>query len=182
MDHVLSLAIEPQQVALFESQHVRLFAMCVIDAIDNTPSALVPAPRQVRQVRRQACGSWAELERPAAERGPDREAVAVMAEKPAGARSCLSLNSAALTSVASPVRPCHIANMANGQVVLVTTESLAGGPPMRTVYYVNEENPEKAEAIVKSVMAPNEMVVAWGPLPEAAVKALGLRPGEFTHA
>jgi hypothetical protein len=53
---------------------------------------------------------------------------------------------------------------------------------MRTVYYVNEENPEKAEAIVKSVMAPNEMVVAWGPLPEAAVKALGLRPGEFTHA
>jgi hypothetical protein len=72
--------------------------------------------------------------------------------------------------------------MANGQVVLVTTESLAGGPLMRTVYYVNEENPEKAEAIVKSVMAPNEMVVAWGPLPEAAVKALGLRPGEFTHA
>ena len=53
---------------------------------------------------------------------------------------------------------------------------------MRTVYYVNEENPEKAEAIVKSVMAPNEMVVAWGPLPETAVKALGLdRVSSRTH-
>ena len=44
-----------------------------------------------------------------------------------------------------------------------------------------EENPMKAEAIVSTLMAPNESVVAWGPLPEAAVKALGLKRGEFTH-
>jgi hypothetical protein len=67
MDHVLPLAIEPQQVALFESQHVRPFAMCVIDVMDSTSSALVPAPRQVRQVRRQARGRAAELERAAGE-------------------------------------------------------------------------------------------------------------------
>jgi hypothetical protein len=72
--------------------------------------------------------------------------------------------------------------MANGQVVLVTTERLEGGSPMRTLYYVAEENPTKAQAIVAAVMAPNEKVDAYGPLPEAAVKALGLKPGEFTHA
>jgi len=72
--------------------------------------------------------------------------------------------------------------MANGQVVLVTTERLGGGPPMRTVYYVAEEDPTKAEAIVATVIAPNEKVEAYGALPEAAVKALGLKPGDFRHA
>jgi hypothetical protein len=72
--------------------------------------------------------------------------------------------------------------MANGQVVLVTTEGLSGGPPMRTVYYVAEEDPAKAEAIIAKFMAPNEKVEAYGPLPEAAVKALKLKPGEFIHA
>ena len=38
--------------------------------------------------------------------------------------------------------------MPNGQVVLVTTEPLDGGLPMRTVYYVAEEDPSKAEAII----------------------------------
>ncbi len=71
--------------------------------------------------------------------------------------------------------------MAIGHVVLVTTEPLEGGPPLRVVYYVAEENPTKAEAIVSTLMAPNESVVAWGPLPEAAVKALGLKRGEFTR-
>ncbi len=69
--------------------------------------------------------------------------------------------------------------MANGQVVLVITERLGGGLPMRVVYYVAEEDPAKAEAIIGAVMAPNERVEAWGPLPEAAVKAIGLKPGEF---
>src|SRR5437763_12151775 len=33
-------------------------------------------------------------------------------------------------------RLCHgVVDMANGQVVLVTTEGLSGGSPMRTVYY-----------------------------------------------
>jgi hypothetical protein len=53
---------------------------------------------------------------------------------------------------------------------------------MRTVYYVAAEDPIKAEAIIAAVMAPNEKVEAYGPLREAAVKALGLKPGEFTHA
>jgi len=72
--------------------------------------------------------------------------------------------------------------MASGQVVLVTTERMSGGAPMRTVYYVNEEDPTKAESIIKAIMAPNETVVAYGPLPEAAVKALGLKLGDFTRA
>ena len=65
--------------------------------------------------------------------------------------------------------------MANGQVVLVTTEGLSGGPPMRTVYYVAEEDPTKAQAIIAKIMASNEKVEAFGLLPEAAVKALGFR-------
>ena len=69
--------------------------------------------------------------------------------------------------------------MANGQVVLVTAESLEGGSAVRSVYYVAEQGP--AKAIVRAMMAPNERVEAWGPLPEVAVKALGLKPGDFTH-
>jgi predicted enzyme related to lactoylglutathione lyase len=77
-------------------------------------------------------------------------------------------------------RLCHgVMDMANGQVVLVTTEGLSGGSPMRTVYYVAEEDPTKAQAIIAKIMAPNEKVEAYGLLPEAAVKALGLKPGEF---
>ena len=77
-------------------------------------------------------------------------------------------------------RLCHgVVDMANGQVVLVTTEGLSGGSPMRTVYYVAEEDPTKAQAIIAKIMAPNEKVEAYGLLPEAAVKALGLKPGEF---
>jgi hypothetical protein len=72
--------------------------------------------------------------------------------------------------------------MTNGQVLLVTTEPLSGGLPTRTIWYVAEEDPLKAEAIVGAIMAPNEKVEALGPLPEAAVEAIGLKPGEFTHA
>jgi hypothetical protein len=72
--------------------------------------------------------------------------------------------------------------MSDGQVIIVTTEPLSGGPPLRTVFYVAEDDPAKAEAIVGAIMAPNEKVEALGRLPEVAVKALGLRPGEFIHA
>jgi hypothetical protein len=72
-------------------------------------------------------------------------------------------------------------SMANGQVVLITTELLDGRPPVRSVYFVAEGDPARAAAIVVAIMAPNERVEAWGPLPEAAVKALGLKPGDFTH-
>jgi hypothetical protein len=71
--------------------------------------------------------------------------------------------------------------MANGQVVLVTTEPRGGGTALRSVYFVAEGDPAKAEAIVAAIMAPNETVEALGTLPEAAVKALGLKPGDFTH-
>ena len=71
--------------------------------------------------------------------------------------------------------------MADGQVVLVTTERLGGGSPMRTVYYVAEEDPAKAVAIIEEKMAPNERVEAWGLLPDAAVRALGLKPREFRN-
>jgi len=71
-------------------------------------------------------------------------------------------------------------SMANGQVVLVTTEPL-GSPPVRSVFFVAEGDSAKAVAIIAAMMAPNERVEAYGPLPEVAVKALGLKPGDFTH-
>jgi hypothetical protein len=45
---------------------------------------------------------------------------------------------------------------------------------------VAEGDPAKAAAIIAAIMAPNESVEALGQLPEAAVKALGLKPGDFT--
>src|SRR5258708_35884970 len=71
--------------------------------------------------------------------------------------------------------------MADGQVVLVTTEPLGGGSPVRSVYFVAEKDPEKAKAIIGAMMAPNEKVEAWGRLPEAAVKSLELTPGDVKH-
>jgi hypothetical protein len=72
-------------------------------------------------------------------------------------------------------------DMANGQVVLVTTQPLEGGSPVRSVYFVAEQDPAKAKAVVGAMTAPNETIEAWGPLPEVAVLALGLKPGDFTH-
>ena len=66
-------------------------------------------------------------------------------------------------------------------VRLSPTELLDGRPPVRSVYFVAEGDSARAAAIVAAIMAPNERVEAWGPLPEAAVKALGLKPGDFTH-
>ena len=71
--------------------------------------------------------------------------------------------------------------MADGQVVLVTIEPLGGGSNVRSVYFVAEQDPEKTKAIIAAMMAPNEKVEAWGRLPEAAVKALGLKPADFQH-
>jgi hypothetical protein len=71
--------------------------------------------------------------------------------------------------------------MADGQVVLVTTEPLGDGSPVRSAYFVAEQDPETAKDIIGAMMAPNEKVEAWGRLPEAAVKALGLKRGDFTH-
>ena len=46
--------------------------------------------------------------------------------------------------------------MASGQVVLVTTEPLGGGAPVRSVFFVAEEDPARATAIIAAMMAPNE--------------------------
>jgi len=47
---------------------------------------------------------------------------------------------------------------------------------------VAEQDPEKAKAIIGAMMAPNENVDACGRLPEAAVKALGLKTGDFKYS
>jgi hypothetical protein len=47
---------------------------------------------------------------------------------------------------------------------------------------VAEGDANKAEAIIANIMAPNEKVEAYGVLPEAAVKAIGLKPGKFIIA
>jgi len=73
-----------------------------------------------------------------------------------------------LTGMSIALRIHRGVDMANGQVVLVTTEGLSGGLPMRTVYYVAEEDPTKAQAIIAQIMA--------------AVEALGLKSGEFRSA
>ena len=76
-----------------------------------------------------------------------------------------------------PLSRPYVSNMANGQAVLVTTYPLDGGEPLRTLYYVAEENPVKAKAIVAAVMAPNEKVEALEVLPEAAIEAFAKRAG-----
>ena len=69
--------------------------------------------------------------------------------------------------------------MPDGQIVLVTTKPLEGGEPLRTIYYVAEEDATRGEAIIAEVMAPNEKVEALAILEEAAVEAMGLKQGEF---
>ena len=69
--------------------------------------------------------------------------------------------------------------MPDGQIVLVTTEPVEGGEPLRTIYYVAEEDATKAEAIIAEVMAPNEKVEALATLQGAGVEAMGLKQGEF---
>ena len=91
------------------------------------------------------------------------------------------MRKSAFRIVETAQRQWYTPGMANGQVVLVTTEPSGGGSPVRSVYYVAEQDPAKAEAIIAEMMAPNERVEAWGMLPEQAIKALGLKPGDFTH-
>jgi hypothetical protein len=69
--------------------------------------------------------------------------------------------------------------MPKGQIILVTTEPLEEGMPLRTIYFVAAEDAAKAEAIIAEVMAPNENVEALAVLEEAAVVAMGLKQGEF---
>ena len=63
-----------------------------------------------------------------------------------------------------------LVGMANGQVVLVTTQRLEGGSPLRVVYYVAEENPTKAEAIVSTLMALTKASSRGGRSPKPLLK------------
>ena len=72
--------------------------------------------------------------------------------------------------------------MADGQAVLIITEPLGGGEPQYTLCYVAEADATKAEQIVASLAAPNEKVKTLGSIPEAAIRAFGLKRGEFRHA
>ena len=74
--------------------------------------------------------------------------------------------------------------MADGLIILAITLHRTGGPPFKVIYFVNETKPDKALAIVKAHTDPNVMSLqmdAWGPIPEAAIKALNLQPGEYVH-
>jgi hypothetical protein len=74
--------------------------------------------------------------------------------------------------------------MADGQIVLAVFLHRGGGQRFKVIYIVNEADQTKALEIVKAHQDPNVLIKkieAWGPLPEAAVKALNLQPGEFTH-
>jgi hypothetical protein len=75
-------------------------------------------------------------------------------------------------------------NTADGRIILATTRHRSGGPPFKIIYLVNETDPDKALEIVRTHTDPNVMNLhmdAWGPIPEAAIKALNLQPGEFVH-
>jgi hypothetical protein len=69
-----------------------------------------------------------------------------------------------------------------GQTVRVTTKRL-GGSPLREFYSVAEPDPRKAETIIGRVigMTPGVLVEAVGSLAAAEIKALGLKPGQFSH-
>jgi len=53
---------------------------------------------------------------------------------------------------------------------------------MLTGYVVAKSDPAKAEQLIKAVMAPNEEVIAVGPVPADRMKAFGLRSGDFTRS
>ncbi len=72
--------------------------------------------------------------------------------------------------------------MAQGHIVLVTTNPLQGGAPERTVYYVAEKDADQAKAIIAEILAPNEEAETLAILEETLLKALGLKQGDFKKA
>ncbi len=72
--------------------------------------------------------------------------------------------------------------MPNGHIVLVTTNPLLGGEPLRTIYFVAENDADTAKAIIAEILAPNEEAEALAVLEETAVRALGLKQGDFKRA
>jgi hypothetical protein len=72
--------------------------------------------------------------------------------------------------------------MPNGHIVLVTTNPLQGGEPVRTVYYVAEKDADGVTAIIAEILAPNEEAEALAVLDETVMKVLGLKQGDFKRA
>jgi hypothetical protein len=68
-----------------------------------------------------------------------------------------------------------------GQLVVVTTQRLGGGKPLRAPFVVAEPNPTKAEDLVRSVLTADETVKAVCPLTAEWLRPFGLQPGQFTN-
>lgn len=77
----------------------------------------------------------------------------------------------------------HTGLMTNGQVVRVCSRRMGGAERQRSVFFVAEPDPAKAEELIREAEAlgPHEDVEAVGPLPEEALIGLRLGPGEFTQ-
>ena len=60
--------------------------------------------------------------------------------------------------------------MANGQVVLVITEPLGGGAAVRSVYFVAERDPARAEAIIAAIWPRMRALKRWDSFPKLLSK------------
>lgn len=65
--------------------------------------------------------------------------------------------------------------------MVVTTERLGGGKPLRAPFIVAEPDPARAEALVRQVLTPDETVKAICPLAAEHIAPFGLKPGEFAN-
>jgi hypothetical protein len=74
--------------------------------------------------------------------------------------------------------PAHIPTFA--QAVAIRTNIQGELKPRRALLIVAEADPIKAEMPVRAHIQPTEIIVGVYPLPEGAIEAFGLQPGEFT--
>jgi len=73
--------------------------------------------------------------------------------------------------------------MTDGQVVLIYTERLGGGPQAWDLFYVAEADPTKAEELVRQGMAvtADQEVKAVHPIPSSVLKFFALNDGQWVH-
>jgi hypothetical protein len=58
---------------------------------------------------------------------------------------------------------------------------MGGGEPLNAALVVAEPDPQKAEAIIRAVASPDEVVKAVAPLTANVLEMFELKPGQFTH-
>jgi hypothetical protein len=68
-----------------------------------------------------------------------------------------------------------------GYLVVVTTQRLGSGKPLRAPFVVAEPDPIKAKDLVRAVLAPDETVKLVCPLSAESLKLFGLQTGQFTN-